>query len=83
MKKYIRINKIIAAFFFIFGIATCFMGGAVLFDLFGMRAKEGHYVSFVVLANWICGFIYLIAAYGFWKQKIWTEQILWVAFFYY
>ena len=80
MTKYPYISIPAATILAIIGAATVFMGGAVLFDFFGMRALEGNYVSFVVMANWICGFIYLVAAYGFWKQKIWTEKLLWLSF---
>lgn len=34
---------------------------SVLFDLFGIREKEGNYVLFVVQANLVCGFLYLIS----------------------
>lgn len=80
MTKYPYISIPLASILAIVGTATVFMGGAVLFDFLGMRALEGNYVSFVVMANWICGFIYLVAAYGFWKQKIWTEKLLWLSF---
>ena len=78
MKKYTAIG--IAAFLTLFGLLTVFMGGSVIFDLFGIRAIEGNYVLFVVWANWICGFLYLIAAYGLVKQKRWTSKLLFAAF---
>ncbi len=61
------------------GLVTIFMGGSVIFDLFGIRAIEGHYVLFVVWVNFICGFIYLLAAYGFIRRKSWTARLLWFA----
>lgn len=60
----------------IFGLLTLFMSNSVLFDLFGIREKEGNFVPFIVWANWLCGFLYLIAAYGFLKIKKWTIQPL-------
>ena len=60
----------------IFGLLTVFAGGSVLLDLFGFREKEGHYVLFVVWANFICGFLYLFASYGFLTNKTWTKSIL-------
>ena len=48
----------------------------MIFDLFGIRAKEGNYVHFVVWANFICSFLYLFAAYGFIKNKRWTATLL-------
>lgn len=79
MKRYVVI--LIAAFLALFGLLTIFMGGSVIFDLFGIRAIEGNYVLFVVWANWICGFFYLFAAYGLVNQKRWTSKLLFAAFF--
>jgi hypothetical protein len=59
-----------------FGLLTMFLSTSVILDLFGVRAKEGNYVLFVVWANFICSIIYLFAAYGFFKLKIWTSRIL-------
>ncbi len=47
----------------LFGLITLFMSSSVLFDWFGIREREGNFVPFVVWANWICGFLYLGAAY--------------------
>ena len=60
----------------LFALVTIFMSGSVIFDLFGIRAKEGNYVLFVVVLNFICGFLYLVAAYGLFTQKIWTTRLL-------
>ncbi len=79
MKRFISIGSAISLT--LFGLLTIFMGGAVLFDLFGIRAKEGNYVLFVVWVNWICGFLYLLTAYGFFKQKKWTVKLLFNIFF--
>lgn len=59
-----------------FGLLTLFLSSSVIFDLFGIRAKEGNYVHFVVWANFICSFLYLFAAYGFIKNKRWTATLL-------
>ena len=59
-----------------FGLLTLFLSGSVIFDLFGVRAREGNYVLFVVWANFISSLIYLIAAYGFLKNKKWTAMLL-------
>ncbi len=61
------------------GIVSLFMTTSVIFDLFGIRAQEGNYVLFIVVANFICAFIYLIAAYGFFTKKKWTTMILNIA----
>lgn len=60
----------------LFGIVTLFMSTSVIFDLFNIREKEGNYVLFVVVANFICGFLYLAAAYGFFTKKKWTTMVL-------
>ena len=59
-----------------FGLLTLFLSTSVIFDLFGIRAKEGNYVLFIVWANFISSGIYLVASYGFIKNKNWTSTIL-------
>jgi hypothetical protein len=68
--------KISALVLLIFGFLSVFAGGSVILDLFGMRAKEGNYVLFVVWANFISGFLYLVASFGFFKGKDWTSAVL-------
>lgn len=60
----------------LFALITLFMSGSVIFDLFEIRAREGNYVLFVVVTNFICGFLYLISAYGLFTQKRWTTHFL-------
>ena len=52
-----------------FGLLTLFLSTSVIFDLFGIRAKEGNYVLFVVWSNFISSLLYLVAAYGFSKGR--------------
>lgn len=59
-----------------FGLLTLFLSTSVIFDLFGIRAKEGNYVLFVVWANFISSILYLIATYGFIKSRKWTAKVL-------
>jgi hypothetical protein len=59
-----------------FALLTLFLSSSVLFDLFGIREKEGDYVLFVVWANFVSSLLYLFAAYGFLKQKKVTFNIL-------
>jgi len=59
-----------------FGLVTLYLSSSVIFDWFGMRAKEGNYVLFVVWANFISSILYLAAAYGFIKQIKMTFHIL-------
>jgi len=60
----------------VFGLLTLFLSGSVILDLFGIRAKEGNYVLFVVWANFLSSILYLFAAYGFLKTKKWTTHLL-------
>jgi len=77
MKKYIPfLSSLILAGF---GLLTLFLSSSVIFDWFGIRAKEGNYVLLVVWANFISSLLYLISAYGFMKIKSWTFKTLLVA----
>ena len=59
-----------------FGLLTLFLSTSIIFDLFGIRAKEGNYVLFVVWANFICSLLYLFSAYGFITARKWTWLVL-------
>ncbi|WP_291128042.1 hypothetical protein [Flavobacterium sp. UBA7682] len=74
MKKYLP--YIIATVLTVFALLTLFLSTSVIFDLFGIRAKEGKYVLFVVWSNFISSILYLFAAYGFIKIKKWTSTLL-------
>jgi len=63
----------------LFGVLTLFMSASVIFGLFDIREKEGNYVLFVVVANFICAFLYFAAAYGFFTKKRWTSRVLNIA----
>lgn len=69
------IAVIIAAF----GLLTLFLSSSVVFDLFGIRAKEGNYVLFVVVANLVSSLLYLLASYGIIIYKTWTTKVLSIA----
>lgn len=73
MKTTLKISAILLT---LFALITVFMSGSVIFDLFGIREKEGNYVLFIVIANFISGFIYLIAAYGLFFRRTWTTRLL-------
>ena len=60
----------------LFAIATLFMSISVIFDLFNIREKEGNYVLFVVVANFICALLYFPAAYGLFTRQKWTTLVL-------
>ena len=74
MKKYLP--NIVAIILAVFGLLTLFLSSSVIFDLFGIRAKEGNYVLFVVWSNFISSLLYLFAAYGFVTVKKWTAPLL-------
>lgn len=67
---------IVAGVLAVFGFVTLFLSGSVILDLFGIRAKEGNYVLFVVWANFISSILYLIGAVGFIKAQKWTIRPL-------
>ena len=60
----------------LFAFVTLFMSSSVIFNLFGIRAKEGNYVLFVVVSNFIASFLYLLAAYGLFTEKKWATKLL-------
>jgi len=64
-----------------FGLLTIFLSGSVIFDLFGIREKEGNYVLLVVWANFISSILYMVAAYGLFKMKKWSVWLLVVSVF--
>ncbi len=62
-----------------FGLLTLFLSSSIIFDLFEIRAKEGHYVLFIVWANFICSILYLFSAYGLIKYRQWITKTLSIA----
>ncbi|MDQ3142829.1 MAG: hypothetical protein M3Q56_11350 [Bacteroidota bacterium] len=74
MKKYFP--YVLAVILAGFGLLTLFLSTSVIFDLLGIRAKEGNYVLFVVWANFISSILYLFAAYGFIKSRKWTTSLV-------
>lgn len=70
------ILKIVAVSLLLFALLTLFLSASVIFDLFGIRAKEGNYVPLVVWANFISSILYLVAAYGLFKMKKWPVWLL-------
>jgi hypothetical protein len=60
----------------LFGAVTLFMSTAVIFDLFGIREREGNYVLWVVVANFVCSLLYLPAAWGLHRGRKWAFSLL-------
>lgn len=56
----------------IFGIATIYSGGEVIFIDGAGRARAGDYIGFIVWFNFIAGFVYILAAFGLYKSKPWS-----------
>ena len=79
MKTKKVINFVSVTILKLFAFLTLFLSSSVIFDWFGIRAKEGNFVLFIVWANFICSIIYLIAVYGFIKRKTWTFWVLFTA----
>jgi hypothetical protein len=77
MKKLLR--YFLAIILTLFGLLTLFLSSSVIFDWFGIRAKEGNYVLFVVWANFISSILYLGAVIGLIQLKKWTTNLLGVS----
>ena len=72
-----RVVKYLSVLFLIlFGGLTVFLPSSVLFDLFGIREKEGNFVEFIVWINLISGLLFLWSAYSFWREKKETTALL-------
>ncbi len=69
-------TNVIAVVLIAFALITIFMSSAVLFDWFGLRAKQGFYVPFIVKTNLTAGLLYLIAAYAFIKRQGWAFWVM-------
>lgn len=67
--------KAIAALAMAFGVLTVFSGGNVLFGPVQAREMAGDYIPFVVWFNFLAGFVYIIAAFGLWLNKIWASWL--------
>lgn len=75
-----RVLKIIQSLLLTgFGAMSVFMTFSVIFDLFGIREKEGNYVLFIVYTNLVCGLLYLYSAYSNWSNQKISLYLLTVA----
>lgn len=80
MKENKTVTYIVASTLTVFGLMTFYLSGSVIFDLFGIREQEGSYILFVVWANFICSFLYLISSLGLIKRKQWSYKLINYAF---
>lgn len=69
----LRVSAVIIT---LFALITLFMSSSVIFDLFGIREKEGNYVLFIVVSNFIASLLYLFSAYGLFTHRSWTTKLL-------
>jgi len=72
---------ILLLFLSLFTLITLYLSIGLVFDVFGVRASQGNFVSSVTYANLICGFLYLMSAIGIYKDKLWSATPLWIALF--
>ena len=70
--KLLRILGIVAL---IFGAATIFSGGQVLFGPEEKRLAAGAYVPFVLWFNFLAGFVYIVAAIGLFLRAKWGAYL--------
>lgn len=65
--KTLTIMTIIAL---VFGLLTVYSGGDVLFVDGAGRERAGNYLYVIVWFNFMAGFVYILAAYCLYKQKL-------------
>jgi len=76
MMKASILRNVLAIALLLFGALTLFLSASVIFDLFGVRAREGNYVLVVVWANLIASILYVLAAVGVIMQRRWPARVL-------
>ena len=65
-----KLLQILAVVALIFGAASVFSGGQIIFGPEEKRLAAGDVVPFVLWFNFVAGFAYMAAAVGlFWRQK--------------
>ena len=77
MKNTLRI--LTSLLLIIFGALSTFLTLSIIFDLFGIREKEGNYVPFIIYTNLVCGIIFIFAAFSNWKKLNMTTNLLGLA----
>ena len=65
----------VAVIVLVFGLLTIAAGGSVLFGPAEVSSLAGQTVSFVLWFNFLAGFFYLAAGYGFWKGEDWAQGL--------
>ena len=59
----------------LFGLLTIKSGGMVLFTEGEAHQAAGNYVPFVLWFNFLAGFVYIAAGFGFWFGKSWARGL--------
>ncbi|MBT3915645.1 MAG: hypothetical protein HOF23_04680 [Rhodospirillaceae bacterium] len=70
-----KLLQVLAVIALIFGIASIFSGGQVLFGSDSARIAVGDYIPFVVWSNFIAGFAYIVAAFGLLRRTRWGAHL--------
>lgn len=70
-----KLLYILGAVALIFGVATVFSGGQVLFGPEEKRIAAGAYVPFVLWFNFLAGFAYIAAAIGLFRRARWGAHL--------
>ncbi|MDH5748347.1 MAG: hypothetical protein OEY85_03455 [Rhodospirillales bacterium] len=70
-----KLLHVLAAVALIFGAASVFSGGQVLFGPEEKRLAAGNYVPFVVWFNFVAGFAYMAAAVGLFLRTKWGAYL--------
>lgn len=61
------------------GIYTFYITSAILFDLFGERAKAGNFIYITQVCNFICSFTYIISGILFFLKSKQSTTLLFIA----
>lgn len=72
----LKIKNILSLAAAIFGIITILASSSVLFDFSYIFKKEGNYPMFILIVNFISGWLYILAAYGINYSKTFTLYLL-------
>jgi len=72
----LKIKNILSLAAAIFGIITILASSSVLFDISYIFKKEGNYPMFILIVNFISGWLYILAAYGINYSKTFTLYLL-------
>ena len=70
MRLALRVVALVAV---LFGAATVWSGGNVLFG--SGASAAGNYVPFIVWFNFLAGFAYVAAGVGIWRGRAWATAL--------